>query len=58
MSWPVALLGLIATVVGVLCLVYPSLSLSILCVINGVGMIVYGIVEVLAGFQARKLNEV
>ncbi len=56
-SWPVVLLGLTATIVGILCLVYPSLSLSILCVINGVGLIVYGIVEIVAGIEVRKLKE-
>jgi uncharacterized membrane protein HdeD (DUF308 family) len=57
-SWPLLLLGLIATVVGILCLVYPSLSLSIICVIIGVGMIAYGIVEILAGFELRRLRAV
>jgi len=55
-SWLVVLLGLISTIIGVLCLVYPSLSLSIICVITGVGMIVYGIVEVLASLEIRKLK--
>ena len=34
-SWPTVVLGLIATIIGILCLVYPSLSLSIICVIVG-----------------------
>ena len=38
-----------------LCLVYPSLSLSIICVIVGLGMIIYGIVELVASLQLRKL---
>lgn len=57
-SWPVVVLGAIGTVIGVLCLVYPSLSLSIICVILGVGMIVYGLVEILAGLQVRRLKSV
>ena len=57
-SWSTVILGLIATIVGILCLVYPSLSLSIICVIVGLGMIVYGIVEVAASLQLRKANEV
>ena len=57
-SWPIVLLGLIGTIIGVLCLVYPSLSLSILCVIVGVGMIVYGIVELVVSFQVRGLKEI
>jgi uncharacterized membrane protein HdeD (DUF308 family) len=57
-SWPVVLLGAIATVIGILCLVYPSLSLSILCVITGVGMIVYGVVEIMASLQVRRLKAV
>ena len=30
-NWPTVVLGLIGTIIGVLCLVYPSLSLSIIC---------------------------
>lgn len=55
-SWPVVVLGLISTIIGILCLVYPSLSLSIICVIIGIGMIVYGIVEILASLEIRKLK--
>ncbi len=55
-SWLVVLLGLISTIIGILCLVYPSLSLSIICVIVGVGMIVYGVVEILASLEVRKLK--
>src|SRR5579875_1081294 len=40
-SWPILTLGIISTIVGILCLVYPSLSLSIICVILGLGMITY-----------------
>ncbi len=57
-SWPTVILGLIATIIGILCLVYPSLSLSIICVIVGLGMIVYGIVEVAASLQVRKTKEI
>jgi len=57
-SWAAVLLGLIATIIGVLCLVYPSLSLSIICVIVGIGMIIYGIVELLMSFQIRQLKAV
>ncbi len=56
-SWFVVLLGLISTGIGILCLVYPSLSLSIICVIVGLGMILYGIVELLVSFQLRKLHQ-
>jgi uncharacterized membrane protein HdeD (DUF308 family) len=48
-------LGLVGTVVGILCLVYPGLSLSILAVILGVGLISYGIVEIALAFQIRRL---
>ena len=57
MSWPAVVLGFIATIVGILCLVYPSLSLSIICVIIGLGMIAYGIVEIVASLRVRKLKE-
>jgi uncharacterized membrane protein HdeD (DUF308 family) len=53
-SWPTVILGLIGTIIGVLCLVYPSLSLSIICVIVGLGMVVYGIVEIAASLQVRE----
>ena len=53
-SWPTVILGLIGTIIGILCLVYPSLSLSIICVIVGLGMIVYGIVVIMASLQVRK----
>jgi uncharacterized membrane protein HdeD (DUF308 family) len=55
-SWLVVFLGVVSTAIGVLCLVYPSLSLSIICVLVGIGMIVYGIVEVLIGFEVRSLK--
>jgi uncharacterized membrane protein HdeD (DUF308 family) len=55
-DWWFVLLGVISTAIGILCLVYPSLSLSIICVIIGIGMLVYGIVEVVASFQLRKLD--
>lgn len=54
-AWGQVLLGVIGTVIGVLCLVYPSLSLSIICVVVGVGMIVYGVVEIVVGIQLRRL---
>ncbi len=55
-NWFVVLMGVISTGIGILCLVYPSLSLSILCVIVGLGMVLYGIVELLVAFQVRKLR--
>ncbi len=57
-SWPIVILGCIAMVVGILCLVYPSLSLSIMCVIIGLGMIVYGIVEIVVSLHARTLKKI
>jgi uncharacterized membrane protein HdeD (DUF308 family) len=56
-EWLVVLLGVVSTGIGVLCLVYPSLSLSIICVIVGLGLILYGVVELLLSFQIRKLKE-
>lgn len=55
-QWWTLLGGVIFTVIGILCLVYPSLSLSILCVIIGIGMILYGIVDVIAALELRKLS--
>lgn len=56
-SWPVVLLGVVATAIGVLCLVYPKLSLSIICVIIGIGLIAYGLIEILASFEIRNLRD-
>jgi uncharacterized membrane protein HdeD (DUF308 family) len=50
------LAGVVGTIIGILCLVYPGLSLSILAVILGIGIIVYGIVEVVLSLQIRKLG--
>jgi uncharacterized membrane protein HdeD (DUF308 family) len=49
------LLGLVFTLTGIVCLIYPGLSLSILAVILGIGLIVSGIVEVALAFQIRRL---
>ena len=57
-DWWVVLAGVVWTGIGILCLVYPSLSLSIICVIVGLGMVLYGIVEILRSLQIRKLREV
>lgn len=57
-SWPIVLLGAIGLAVGIVCLVYPSLSLSIICVIIGLGLIVYGLVEILASLQVRELKKI
>jgi uncharacterized membrane protein HdeD (DUF308 family) len=56
-SWARVALGLIGTAIGILCLVYPSLSLSIICVIVGVGMIMCGAAALVAGFETHKLKE-
>ena len=55
-NWFVVCLGVISTGIGILCLVYPSLSLSIICVIVGLGMIAYGLVEIIASLQIRRLK--
>ena len=56
-GWTRVALGLIATIVGVLCLVYPSLSLSIICVITGIGMIVYGAAALVASYEVYELKK-
>ena len=45
-SWPIVIREDCEMIVGIVCLAYPSLSLSIICVIVGLGMIAYGIVEI------------
>jgi hypothetical protein len=49
--------GLIYAITGVVCLVYPGLSLSILAVILGIGLIVSGLVEIVLAFQVRHLEK-
>jgi hypothetical protein len=50
--------GLIFAVTGVICLVYPGLSLSILAVILGIGLIITGFVEIMLAFQVKKLEHI
>jgi uncharacterized membrane protein HdeD (DUF308 family) len=50
-------LGLIYAITGTVCLVYPGLSLTILAVILGIGLIVSGIIEVILAFQIRQLRK-
>jgi uncharacterized membrane protein HdeD (DUF308 family) len=52
------LVGLVFTITGLICLVYPGLSLSILAVILGIGLIVSGIIEVVLAIQLRQLTKV
>jgi uncharacterized membrane protein HdeD (DUF308 family) len=47
--------GLIYAATGVVCLIYPGLSLTILAVILGIGLIVSGLVEVAIAFQLRRM---
>jgi len=49
-------LGLLSAAIGVVCLIYPGLSLEILAVLLGIGMILYGLVEVALSWQVRKLE--
>ena len=56
-SWARVVLGVIATAIGILCLVYPSLSLSIICVITGIGMIVYGAAALVASYEVYRLKK-
>ncbi len=50
-------LGLIYAITGIICLVYPGLSLTILAVILGIGLIVSAIVDVALAFQLRRLSK-
>jgi uncharacterized membrane protein HdeD (DUF308 family) len=49
--------GLIYAATGVVCLIYPGLSLTILAVILGIGLIVSGIAEIVIAFQIRRLSK-
>ncbi len=54
---PLILLGLASTGVGIVCLIYPGLSLSILAVLLGIGVIVYGVIDIAASLQLRRLEK-
>jgi uncharacterized membrane protein HdeD (DUF308 family) len=51
-------LGLVYAITGIVCLVYPGLSLTILAVILGIGLIVSGLIEIMLAFQVGKLANV
>jgi uncharacterized membrane protein HdeD (DUF308 family) len=51
------LIGSVYAITGVICLVYPGLSLTILAVILGIGLIVSGILEVVFAFHLRHLSK-
>lgn len=48
--------GLLGTLVGVLCLVYPGLSLVILFWLLGIWLVVYGVIQIIVALQLRKLS--
>jgi uncharacterized membrane protein HdeD (DUF308 family) len=50
-------LGLVYAITGIVCLVYPGLSLTILAVILGIGLIVSGVIEIVLAFQIRKVAD-
>jgi uncharacterized membrane protein HdeD (DUF308 family) len=50
--------GLVYALTGIVCLVYPGLSLTILAVILGVGLIVSGVIEMVLAFQIRKFANI
>jgi uncharacterized membrane protein HdeD (DUF308 family) len=50
-------LGLLSAALGVVYLIYPGLSLSILAVILGVGLIAHGIIEISTAFQNRQMSK-
>ena len=56
-SWPTVILGLIGTIIGILCLVPVTVTLDHLCD-RRTGMMVYGIVEIAAHLQVRKAKEI
>jgi uncharacterized membrane protein HdeD (DUF308 family) len=47
--------GSIYALTGIVCLIYPGLSLSILAVILGIGLILSGLVEIAFAFRLRRL---
>ena len=50
------LIGAIGTIVGIITLVYPGLSLVIIAVLMGIWLILFGILQLIVGLQIRKLR--
>ncbi len=48
------LIGAIGTIVGIITLVYPGLSLLIIAVLMGIWLILFGILQLIVGLQIRK----
>ena len=48
-------IGLLSAMIGIVCLVYPGLSLTILSVLIGIGLVIYGAIEIVLAFQLRAL---
>ena len=47
-------IGAIGTIVGIITLVYPGLSLVIIAVLMGIWLILFGILQLIVGLQIRK----
>jgi uncharacterized membrane protein HdeD (DUF308 family) len=52
------LTGLVFALTGIVCLIYPGLSLTILAVILGIGLIVAGVVQIAFALQVRRLRRI
>src|ERR1700750_148046 len=50
-------MGALSIVSGIIVLSYPGLSLLTLSVVLGIGLLVYGVMEIVASFRLRKLAE-
>jgi uncharacterized membrane protein HdeD (DUF308 family) len=53
-SWRIGM-GVLAFAAGVVTLVYPHLTLTVLAVIMGIWLIIYGLLEIVLSLQLRKL---
>lgn len=49
--------GVLAIIAGIILLAYPGLSLTVLTVILGVWLLVFGIMEIVAGFHLRSVTQ-
>ena len=54
-GWLIAI-GTLGTIVGIITLVYPGLSLVIIAVLIGIWLILFGILQLVVGLQLRKLG--
>lgn len=57
-EWLIALSGLLAIALGVLCVLNPVSGLAVTTIWIGAAAIVYGVLQIIAAFKVRRLNQI